>query len=101
MSAIKRFFSSHKTSSHSKTNPPSNHENQISQTKSTVPDKAHGPPEHDEIKENTSPIAELPSKYFSFHQRSHCLYTSSFLFRVNTTSPELITPDNNEEKKTM
>ena len=62
MSAIKRFFSSHKTSSHSKANPPSNHDHQTSQNKPTVTDKVNGPIEHEEIKENTSPIAELPSK---------------------------------------
>ena len=63
MSAIKRFFSSHKTSSHSKNNSTSNHDTQTSQSKPVVTDKVTVLVDHDESKENTSPIAELPSKY--------------------------------------
>ena len=62
MSAIKRFFSSHKTSSNSKVNPHLQQENQTAQTKASVIEK--GPTtDHDESKENTSPSIELPSKY--------------------------------------
>jgi hypothetical protein len=63
MSAIKRFFSSHKTSSNSKVNHPQNHENSTSQNKSSVIEKLPVTNEQEEVKENTSPLAELPLKY--------------------------------------
>jgi hypothetical protein len=59
MSAIKRFFSSHKTSSHSKVN----HENPTSENKSSVIEKVPVINDQEEVKENTSPLAELPLKY--------------------------------------
>jgi hypothetical protein len=62
MSAIKRFFSSHKTSSNSKINHNLQHENQTLQNKSSVIEKVTVT-EHEEIKENTSPSTELPLKY--------------------------------------
>jgi hypothetical protein len=58
MSAIKRFFSSHKNSSSSKVHHPQNHEN-----KSSVIEKVPVINEQEEVKENTSPVAELPLKY--------------------------------------
>ncbi len=70
MSAIKRFFSSHKTSSNSKVNNTQQHEIQISQNKSSVIEKVPVINEQEEIKENTSPSIEIPLKYIieiSFH----------------------------------
>jgi len=69
MSAIKRFFSSHKTSSNSKVNNIQQNDNQISQTKSsnniTVVEKVGtGTVEHEEIKENMAP-PPFPSKEIS------------------------------------
>jgi hypothetical protein len=63
MSAIKRFFSSHKTSSHSKVNHTQNHENPTSENKSSVIEKVPVINDQEEVKENTSPLAELPLKY--------------------------------------
>jgi len=64
MSAIKRFFSSHKTSSNSKVNNhPQQNETQISQNKSSVIEKVPVTNDQEEIKENTSPAIEIPLKY--------------------------------------
>jgi hypothetical protein len=70
MSAIKRFFSSHKTSSNSKVNNTQQNEIQISQNKSSIIEKVPVINEQEEIKENTSPSIEIPIKYIieiSFH----------------------------------
>lgn len=79
MSALKRFFSSHKTSSTSKINNSQHHENQTSQTKSSstniaIVEKVPVTAEtvnHEEIKENTSPPPfpppEIPTKYRILH----------------------------------
>jgi len=62
MSAIKRFFSSHKTSSNSKVNNIQQNEIQISQNKSSIIEKVPVINEQEEIKENTSPSIEIPLK---------------------------------------
>ena len=62
MSAIKRFFSSHKSSSNSKGNNTQNQENPSVNTKPTANDKVEIVNDYEEIKENTSPTMDLPSK---------------------------------------
>ncbi|CAF0756325.1 unnamed protein product [Rotaria sordida] len=92
MSAIKRFFSSHKTSSNSKVNNSQHHDNQTSQNKSsnnTVISGGDGEKltetnetiEQEEIKENITPTMEIPMKSDSM------------------SSPEIESSNDNEEKK--
>jgi len=89
MSAIKRFFSSHKTSSNSKiNNHHSQHEIQTSQIKSSSIEKVtviNGTIDQEEIKENTSPSIES---------------LSSPDIVPSPSSLEMVTTINNEEKKT-
>ncbi|CAF0840418.1 unnamed protein product [Rotaria sordida] len=92
MSAIKRFFSSHKTSSNSKVNNSQHHDNQTSQNKSSNNTVISGGDsekltetnetiEQEEIKENITPTMEIPMKSDSM------------------SSPEIESSNDNEEKK--
>ncbi|CAF3633858.1 unnamed protein product [Rotaria sordida] len=93
MSAIKRFFSSHKTSSNSKVNNSQHHDNQTSQNKSSNNTVISGggdgekltetneTVEQEEIKENMTPTMEIPMKSDSM------------------SSPEIESSNDNEEKK--
>jgi hypothetical protein len=67
MSAIKRFFTSHKTSSNSKVNINNQqNETQTSQNKSSIIEKVtviNETIDQEEIKENTSPSIDIASKY--------------------------------------
>ncbi|CAF0781439.1 unnamed protein product [Rotaria sp. Silwood1] len=95
MSAIKRFFSSHKTSSNSKVNNSQHHENQTSQNKSsnniivggeklTVTNETV---EQEEIKENMVPS--------TFSTTEISIKSDSV---PSSTSPEIMSSNNNEEK---
>ncbi|CAF3348744.1 unnamed protein product [Rotaria sp. Silwood1] len=95
MSAIKRFFSSHKTSSNSKVNNSQHHENQTSQNKSsnniivggeklTVTNETV---EQEEIKENMVPP--------TFSTTEISIKSESV---PSPTSPEKMSSNNNEEK---
>ncbi|CAM4747953.1 unnamed protein product [Rotaria magnacalcarata] len=92
MSAIKRFFSSHKTTSNSKINSSQHHENQTSQNKSSnntivtiekIP-VTNETFDHEEIKENTTPTTEMPIKSDTI---------------PSPPSPEIGTSNDNDEKK--
>jgi hypothetical protein len=91
MSAIKRFFSSHKTSSNSKINHNQQHENQTSQNKSsTIVEKgvtvANGTVDHEETKENMAPppfpSTEILLKYII--RIESCSWTQSILLFIKT-----------------
>ncbi|CAF4486810.1 unnamed protein product, partial [Rotaria sp. Silwood2] len=96
MSAIKRFFSSHKTSSNSKVNNSQHHENQTSQTKLSNNIAVGGEKlivtnetvEQEEIKENMVPP--------TFSTTEIQIKSDSI---PSPTSPEIVSSNNNEEKK--
>jgi hypothetical protein len=116
MSAIKRFFSSHKTSSTSKINNIQQHENQISQNKSSnntivvekVVPVTNGTVDHEETKENMAPppfpSTEMPLKYFiriefDFRNKFILLRPDIVPSPTSPPPPETVMTDNNEEKK--